>query len=79
MRFCLAGARQVAIDHGGGNDAAPWHLLTSAERADAASLMATADATGRTTRPDTVRAERFFEALTVGDLKNWADQKMRGI
>jgi hypothetical protein len=52
MRFCLAGARQVAIEHGDGNDAAPWHLPTGAEHADAASLMAAADVAGRTTLPE---------------------------
>jgi hypothetical protein len=30
-------------------DAAPWHLLTGAEHADAASAMAAADVIGRTT------------------------------
>jgi hypothetical protein len=54
-------------------------LLTGAEKADAASLMAAADVTGRTSRQKLVRANPFLEALTVGDLKNWADHKMRGI
>ena len=52
-------------------------LLTGAEKADAASLMASADVTGRTTRDKIIRANPFLKALTVGDLKNWADQKMR--
>ena len=54
-------------------------LLSAAEHADAASLMAAADATGRTTRQKLVRTNPFLELLTVGDLKNWADHRMRGI
>jgi hypothetical protein len=54
-------------------------LLTGAKNADAASLMAAADVTGRTTRQKLVKANPFLEVLTVGDLKNWADHKMRGI
>jgi hypothetical protein len=54
-------------------------LLSAAEHADAASLMAAADATGRTTRQKLVRANPFLEVLTAGDLKNWADSRMRGI
>ena len=53
-------------------------LLSGAENADAASLMASADVTGRTTRDKLIRANPFLKVLTVGDLKNWADQKMRG-
>jgi hypothetical protein len=52
-------------------------LLSGAETADAASLMASADATGRTTREKLVSANPFLKVLTVGDLKNWADHKMR--
>jgi hypothetical protein len=51
-------------------------LLTAAESADAASLMAAADATGRTSREKLVNANPFLKALTVGDLKSWADRKM---
>lgn len=54
-------------------------LLSGAENADAASLMASADVTGRTTRDKLIRANPFLKVLTVGDLKNWADQRMRGI
>ena len=54
-------------------------LLSGAEHADTASVMAAADATGRTTRQKLVRANPFLELLTVGDLKNWADHRMRGI
>jgi hypothetical protein len=51
-------------------------MLSVSENADAASLMASADATGRTTREKLVNANPFLKALTVGDLKNWADRKM---
>jgi hypothetical protein len=54
-------------------------LLSGAEKADAASLMASADVTGRTTRDKLIRANPFLKVLTAGDLKNWADHKMRGI
>jgi hypothetical protein len=51
-------------------------ILSVSEDADAASLMASADATGRTTREKLINANPFLKALTVGDLKNWADRKM---
>jgi hypothetical protein len=54
-------------------------LLSGAENADAASLMASADVTGRTTREKLVSANPFLRVLTVSDLKHWADHKMRGI
>jgi hypothetical protein len=41
--------------------------------------MAAADASGRTTRQKLVKANPFLEVLTAGDLKKWADDKMRGI
>lgn len=53
-------------------------LLSSSENADAASIMATADATGRTTREKLVNANPFLKVLTVGDIKSWADRKMAG-
>jgi hypothetical protein len=52
-------------------------VLSVSENADAASLMASADATGRTTREKLVNANPFLRELTVGDLKNWANRKMR--
>ena len=54
-------------------------LLSGAEYADAASVMAAADTSGRTTRQKLVRANPFLEVLTVGDLRKWADNRMRGI
>lgn len=53
-------------------------LLTSADDLDAASLLAGADATGRSTREQLVKANPFLATLTVGDLKSWANRKMRG-
>jgi hypothetical protein len=53
-------------------------LLSGPENADAASLMASADVTGRTTREKLVSANPFLKVLTVGDLKTWADHKMGG-
>jgi len=52
-------------------------ILSADEQADAASTMASADASGRTTREMLVRANPFLERLTVADLKTWADRKMR--
>ncbi len=54
-------------------------LLSGADDADAASVMAAADTTGRTTRQKLVRANPFLELLTGRDLRKWADSKMRGI
>ncbi len=52
-------------------------ILSAPENADAALVMATADATGRTKREQIVKANPFLERLTVADLKIWADRKMR--
>jgi hypothetical protein len=52
-------------------------ILSALEGADAASIMASADATGRTQREKLVRANPFLETFTVADLKSWADRKMR--
>jgi hypothetical protein len=51
-------------------------VLSVSEDVDAASLLAGADATGRTTREKLVNANPFLKELTVGDLKNWANRKM---
>lgn len=53
-------------------------LLTVSDDMDAASVMAKADASGRSTRAKLVKANPFLETFTVGDLKLWADRKMRG-
>jgi len=51
-------------------------ILSVSENADAASLMASADSTGRTTREKIVNANPFLADFTVTDLKSWADRKM---
>jgi hypothetical protein len=52
-------------------------ILSAMENADAALVMAAADATGRTKREKLVKANPFLERFTVADLRNWADRKMR--
>jgi len=52
-------------------------ILSAIENADAALVMATADATGRTKREKIIKANPFLERFTVADLRNWADRKMR--
>jgi hypothetical protein len=53
-------------------------LLSAPDNADAAAIMASADATGRTTRERIVNANPFLQRLTVAELKSWADRKMQG-
>jgi hypothetical protein len=53
-------------------------ILLAPDNADAALVMAKADATGRTTREKIVNANPFLDRFTVADLKLWADRKMRG-
>lgn len=53
-------------------------VLTGADHLDAATLMAAADSTGKSSREQLVKANPFLATLTVGDLKSWADRKMRG-
>ncbi len=52
-------------------------ILLAMENADAALVMATADATGRTKREKIIKANPFLERFTVADLRNWADRRMR--
>src|SRR5919198_998226 len=52
-------------------------ILSAMETADAALVMATADATGRTTREKLIKANPFLERFTVADLRNWARRKMQ--
>ena len=52
-------------------------ILSAPEDADAASVMARADATGRTRREKLITANPFLEHFTVADLKRWANRKMR--
>src|SRR5262245_53426910 len=49
-------------------------VLTAMEDADAALVMANADATGRTKREKIIKANPFLERFTVADLRNWADR-----
>lgn len=53
-------------------------ILSTKESADAGLVMARADATGRTTREQIIKANPFLEHFTVADLRIWADRKMRG-
>ena len=50
-------------------------ILLAMENADAALVMATADATGRTKREKIIKANPFLERFTVADLRNWADRR----
>jgi hypothetical protein len=52
-------------------------VLSAVDNADAASIMAGADGTGRTTREAIIKANPFIRNFTVADLKNWADRKMK--
>jgi len=52
-------------------------ILTAADTADAASIMAGADASGRAKRETIVKANPFLQNFTIADLRSWADRKMR--
>jgi hypothetical protein len=52
-------------------------ILSAPENADAASVMAGADATGRTKREKIIKSNPFLERFTVAGLRSWADRKMR--
>src|SRR5262245_28565590 len=52
-------------------------ILSAMENADAALVMAAANATGRTKREKIVKANPFLERFTVADLRNWAYRKMQ--
>ena len=52
-------------------------ILSALKDSDAASVMASADATGRTKREKIIKANPFLERFTVADLQSWADRKMR--
>jgi len=53
-------------------------VLSVPENEHAASIMASADATGRTTPEKIMFANPFIGDFTVADLKRWADRKMQG-
>ena len=46
--------------------------------ADLSYVMAAADSTGKSSREQLVKANPFLASFTVGDMKSWADRKMRG-
>jgi hypothetical protein len=52
-------------------------ILSAPDGADAAHVMASADATGRTKPEQLIKANPFLEHFTVADLKTWADRKMQ--
>ena len=54
-------------------------ILSAHADADAASVMATADAMGRTKRETIVKANPFLDRFTVADLRSWADRKMNAL
>jgi len=54
-------------------------ILSAPDSADAASVLAGADATGRTKREQLIKANPFLQHLTVADLKIWAERKMHGL
>jgi hypothetical protein len=54
-------------------------ILSAPDSADAALVLAGADATGRTKREQIIKANPFLAHFTVADLRIWADGKMRGL
>jgi hypothetical protein len=52
-------------------------ILSALDDADAALVLAGADASGRTKRDKLVKANPFLATFTVADLRSWADRKMR--
>ena len=70
-----AGTAYLAHFAGGAGAVA---ILSAPKNADAALVIASADATGRTKREQIIKANPFLEHFTVADLKIWADRKMRG-
>ena len=52
-------------------------ILSALDGADAASVMASADPTGRTKREKIVKSNPFLERFTIADLRSWADRRMR--
>jgi hypothetical protein len=53
-------------------------VLSAPDDADAALVLATADARGRTKRDQIVKANPFIEHFTAADLRAWANSKMNG-
>jgi hypothetical protein len=67
------GTLYLAHFAGGGGAVA---ILSALENADAATVMAEADATGRTSREMLIKANPFLQRFSVADLKSWAHRKM---
>jgi hypothetical protein len=53
-------------------------LLKAPDGADAATVMAKADVSGKTKREQIVKANPFLDKFTVADIRHWADRKMEG-
>lgn len=53
-------------------------LLKAPPHADAAGVMAMADASGKTSRTQIVKANPFLDDYTVTDIRQWANRKMHG-
>jgi hypothetical protein len=53
-------------------------ILSADENADAAWVMAKADAKGRIKRDQIIKANPFLQHFSVSDLKRWANRKMQG-
>ena len=70
-----AGTIYLAHFAGGAGAAA---LLSAPADADAALVMAKADATGKTRREQIVKANPFLDKFTVADIRRWAERKMSG-
>lgn len=51
-------------------------ILLAPDDADAATVMASADASGRATREKIVKANPFLETFTIAAIKRWADRRM---
>jgi hypothetical protein len=53
-------------------------LLKAPPHADAAGVMAMADASGKISRAQIVKANPFLDAFTATDIRQWANRKMHG-
>ncbi len=53
-------------------------LLKAPPHADAAGVMAMADASGKTSREQIVKANPFLDDYTATDIRQWANRKMHG-
>ncbi|MGB7256780.1 MAG: lytic transglycosylase domain-containing protein [Pseudolabrys sp.] len=53
-------------------------LLLAPDMVDAATVMAKADASGKATREQIVKANPFLDKFTVADVRRWAERKMEG-